>query len=104
LPQYIPAFIPYGTFFFMVTLIEGLGKLMMLTKGGMRYAFPPYVLRAHYNSLIFGEQLSDRPGVLRLQKSPRYSMAEGQACPNPRIELLFQQNLCCHKKIGIFTY
>jgi len=28
----------------MVTLIERLGKLIMLTKGGMRYAFPPYVL------------------------------------------------------------
>ena len=33
-----------GTFFFMVTLLERLVKLMMLTKGGMRYAFPPYVL------------------------------------------------------------
>ncbi|MGB8991881.1 MAG: hypothetical protein WCD80_07490 [Desulfobaccales bacterium] len=42
--QYIPAFVPIGTFFFTVTLLESLGKLMMLTKGGMRYAFPPYVL------------------------------------------------------------
>jgi hypothetical protein len=46
LPQYIRAFVPGGTFFFMGTLIEHLGKLMMLTKGGMRYAFPAYVLRA----------------------------------------------------------
>ena len=43
MPQYIIAFTPNGTFFFMVTLLESLGKLMMLTKSGMRYAFPPYV-------------------------------------------------------------
>jgi hypothetical protein len=46
LPQYIPAFVPDGAFFFTVTLLERLGKLMMLTKGGMRCAFPPYVLSA----------------------------------------------------------
>ena len=34
-----------GTFFFTVMLLERLGKLMMLIKGGMRYAFPPYVLK-----------------------------------------------------------
>jgi hypothetical protein len=43
--QYIPAFIHSGTFFFTVTLLESFGKLIMLTKGGMRYAFPPYLLR-----------------------------------------------------------
>ena len=46
MPQYIRAFVLGGTFFFTLPLLERLGKLMMLTKGGMRYAFPPYGLRA----------------------------------------------------------
>jgi hypothetical protein len=32
--QYIRAFVPGGTFFFMLTLLERLGKLMMLIKAG----------------------------------------------------------------------
>ena len=43
MPHYIPAFAPRGTFSFPVTLLERLGKLTMLTKGGMRYAFPAYI-------------------------------------------------------------
>jgi len=46
MPPYMRTFVPGGTFFFMLTLLERLGKLMMLTKDGMRYAFPPYGLRA----------------------------------------------------------
>jgi hypothetical protein len=69
LPQYIHAFVPGGTFFFSVTLLERRRKLLteirtgiynlewaqMITfevqgwdnsKGGMRFAFPPYGLRA----------------------------------------------------------
>ena len=52
MPQYVRAFVPGGTFFFTLTLLERLGKLMMLTKGGMRYAFPPYGLRATCYGLI----------------------------------------------------
>jgi hypothetical protein len=59
--QYIPALAPSGTFFFTITLLESLGKLIMLTKGGMRFAFPSYVLiknlfqriRKHVGSLFF---------------------------------------------------
>jgi len=65
LPQYIRAFVPGGTFFFSVRLLEGRRRLLteirtgidnrewaqMITfevqgwdnaKGGMRFAFPPY--------------------------------------------------------------
>jgi len=44
MPQYMRAFVLCGTFFFTLPVRERLGKLMMLTKGGMRYAFPPYGL------------------------------------------------------------
>ena len=44
MPQYIRSFVLGGTFFFTLTLLERLGKPMLLTKGGMRYAFPPYGL------------------------------------------------------------
>jgi hypothetical protein len=67
LPQYIHPFVPGGTFFFSVTLLERRRKLLteirtgiynfewaqMITfevqgwdnsKGGMRFAFPPYGL------------------------------------------------------------
>jgi len=46
MPQYMSAFVPGGTLFFTLTLLERLEKIMMLTKGGRRYVFPPYVLRA----------------------------------------------------------
>jgi hypothetical protein len=43
MPQYIRAFVPGGTFFYTVTLLER-RREMDNVKGGMRYAFPPYGL------------------------------------------------------------
>jgi len=43
MPQNIRAFVPGGTFFFTVTLLERCWKTND-AKGGMRYAFPPYGL------------------------------------------------------------
>jgi putative transposase len=52
MPQFLRTFVPGGTFFFTVTLLER--RLTFLTehpddlragfnaKGGMRFAFPPY--------------------------------------------------------------
>jgi hypothetical protein len=52
LPQYIPAFVSGGTFFFTLARLERRRKLLtentdvfgivQVAKGGMRFAFPPY--------------------------------------------------------------